>query len=79
MYVAFSLLPKDIRLISALEWWYRIPREWGLTRRVSRGVRADRSLSPTGEPEQGVGFKALAIFTSPARFVYHVTGTSLLE
>ncbi|MBL7125144.1 MAG: hypothetical protein ISS51_03500 [Dehalococcoidales bacterium] len=46
---------------------FETPDQVGLTRRVSRRVRADRSLSHTGEPEQGVGFEALAIFISPAR------------
>lgn len=54
MYVVSSLLPKDIRLVSALG-WYRLFVWCGLTRRVSRRVKADRSLSPTGEPEQGLG------------------------
>ena len=66
MYVASYLLPKDIRLISALG-WYHLPGRWGLTRRVSRWAKAARSLSPAGEPEQGVGLEALAIFTSPVR------------
>ncbi len=65
MYVASYLLPKDIRLVSALG-WYHLFVGCGLTRRVSRRVRADRSLSPTGEPEQGV--KELAIFTSLSFF-----------
>ncbi len=54
MYVAFYLLPKDIRLVSELG-WYRLFVGCELTRRVSRWENVARYLSPTGEREQGVG------------------------
>jgi len=48
MSVASSRLPKDIRLVSALG-WYRLFVEGGLTRRVSRWLRAEPKAEQVGE------------------------------